>query len=157
MAPATTTSPLHDYRVQVLRHSTKYPSEHRPMKRRLVTASLLAVLVPSVRAVAQVSGRVSGTVTSVEGNLPLKGVRVTVQGTTAVTTTNPQGRFTIVVPPGTYRVGAAAIGYTPAVVDSVPVSPGQTTPLDFQLKHSLVELEKIVVTGYGTQARRDVT
>jgi len=67
------------------------------MKRRLVAASLLAALVPPARAVAQVSGRVSGMVTSVEGNLPLTGVRVTVQGTTAVTTTNPQGRFTIVV------------------------------------------------------------
>jgi len=127
------------------------------MNRRLCTASILAILAPIASASAQVTGRVSGTVTSAEGNLPLTGVRITVRGTAAVTTTNTQGRFTFVLPPGTYRITASAIGYTPAAVDSIPVSSGQTTPLDIQLKHSLVELDKIVVTGYGSQARRDVT
>ncbi len=124
--------------------------------KRVITASLLAFLVPVVAA-AQSAGRIAGTITSAEGNLPLTGVRVTVPQAGAVTTTNSQGRFTITVAPGRYRVLASAIGYTPTAVDSVPVTSGQATPLDIQLKHSLVELDKIVVTGYGSQARRDVT
>ena len=93
-----------------------------------------------------------------EGNLPLQGVRVTLLGTQLTVTSNPQGRYTIAgIAPGSYRLRASAIGYTPVVVDSVPVRAGQTANADIALKRQTVQLEQVVVVGYGTLAKRDVT
>ena len=128
------------------------------MKRLLASFGLLVVLLPLSRASAQGDvGRISGVVTAVDGDAPLPRVRVTVLGTRLTAETNPQGRYTIVIAPGTYRLRVSAIGYTPTVMDSVPVTAGQATTADFKLKHQTVELEKVVVVGYGSQARRDVT
>src|SRR6266566_4279896 len=61
------------------------------------------------------------------------------------------------VPPGTYRVQALIIGYGLGEVAGVTVAVGQTASADFQLTQLAVALQEIVVVGYGTQARRDVT
>src|SRR5437016_2431391 len=68
----------------------------------------------------------------------------------------PCGRFPD-VPPGTYRVQAQIIGYALGEVTGVVVTAGQTTTADFQLTQLAVALQEIVVVGYGTQVRRDVT
>ena len=134
------------------------------MKRRLITVSLLsacALLLPASGVLAQdatTTGRITGVVTAEEGAVPLQGVRVTLLGTQLTVTSNPQGRYTIAgIAPGSYRLRASAIGYTPVVVDSVPVRAGQTANADIALKRQTVELEKVVVVGYGTLAKRDVT
>src|SRR5829696_8031585 len=132
------------------------------MKRRLITVSLLsacALLLSATRADAQgETGRITGTITIAEGNQPLQGVRVTLLGTELTVTSNPQGRYTIAgIAPGTYRLRASAIGYTPVVVDSVPVRAGQSATADIALQRQTVELERVVTVGYGTLARRDVT
>ena len=80
------------------------------MKRRLITASLLAFLASGSAAVAQSDpGRVTGIVTSLEGNLPLTGVRVLVVGSPASVTTNSLGRYTLTLSPGLYRLRVSAI------------------------------------------------
>jgi TonB-linked SusC/RagA family outer membrane protein len=132
------------------------------MKRRLITVGLLsacALLLPSSRAAAQgETGRISGTITGTESNQPIQGVRVTLLGTQLTVTSNPQGRYTIAgIAPGTYRLRASAIGYTPVIVDSIPVRAGQTANADISLKHQTVELERVVTVGYGTLTKRDVT
>jgi TonB-linked SusC/RagA family outer membrane protein len=132
------------------------------MKRRLITVSLLsacALLLPASRAAAQgETGRITGTITGVEGNQPIQGVRVTLLGTQLTVTSNPQGRYTIAgIAPGTYRIRASAIGYTPVIVDSIPVRAGQTANADIALRHQTVELERVVTVGYGTLTKRDVT
>ncbi len=134
------------------------------MKRRLITISALAVcalLLPASRALAQAqgeTGRITGTVTGAESNAPIQGVQVTLLGSRVTVTTNPQGRYTLInVPPGMQRIRAAAIGYTPVIVDSIPVRNGQTNTVDITLKHQTVELAQVVVVGYGSLAKRDVT
>ena len=132
------------------------------MKRRLITASLLsacALVLPASRAVAQgETGRIVGTITGTESRLPIQGVRVTLLGTQLTVTTNPDGRFTLAgVTPGLHRIRTSAIGYTPVIIDSIPVRAGQTATADISLKHQTVQLEQIVVTGYGSLAKRDVT
>jgi TonB-linked SusC/RagA family outer membrane protein len=127
------------------------------MKRWIATVSLLAALLPATRATGQADpGRITGLVTT-DGSMPVSGARVSILGTRVTAETNATGRYTLSTAPGTYRVRVSAIGFTPTIVDSVPVTAGRATPLDFQLKRQTVELEKVVVTGYGTQARRDVT
>jgi TonB-linked SusC/RagA family outer membrane protein len=133
------------------------------MKRRLITVSLLsacALLLPASRALAQdaSTGRITGVITAEVGGVPLQGVRVTLLGTQLTVTSNPQGRYTIAgIAPGSYRLRASAIGYTPVVVDSVPVRAGQTANADIALKRQTVQLEAVVTVGYGTLAKRDVT
>ena len=132
------------------------------MKRRLITVSLLsacALILPASRAAAQgETGRISGVITGTEGNQPIQGVRITLLGTQLTVTSNPQGRYTIAgIAPGTYRLRASAIGYTPVIVDSIPVRAGQTANADIALKHQTVELERVVTVGYGTLTKRDVT
>ena len=132
------------------------------MKRRLITVSLFtafALLLPASRVLAQAgTGRITGVVTGAETNLPIQGVRVTLVGAQQTVTTNPQGRYTIAgIMPGMYRLRTSAIGYTPVLVDSIPVRSGQTATADIALKHQTVQLEQIVVTGYGSLARRVVT
>ena len=132
------------------------------MKRRLITVSLLsacALLLPASRAAAQgQTGRITGTITSTESNQPIQGVRVTLLGTQLTVTSNPQGKYTIAgIAPGNYRIRASAIGYTPVIVDSIPVAAGQTASADIALKHQTVELERVVTVGYGTLTKRDVT
>jgi TonB-linked SusC/RagA family outer membrane protein len=132
------------------------------MKRRLITVSLLsacALLLPASRADAQgATGRITGTITRAESNQPLQGVRVTLLGTQLTVTSNPQGRYTIAgIAPGSYRLRASAIGYTPVIVDSIPVAAGQSATADIALKAQTVELERVVTIGYGTLTKRDVT
>jgi TonB-linked SusC/RagA family outer membrane protein len=128
------------------------------MQRWISTIGLLGLLLPASRAAAQGDvGRITGTVTATEGGVPLAAVRITVLGTRLTTESNAQGRYTLAVAPGRYRLRASAIGYTPVIMDSVPVTAGAATTADFQMKRQTVELEKVVVVGYGTQAKRDVT
>ena len=132
------------------------------MKRRLITVSLLsacALLLPASRAEAQgQTGRITGRITRAESSLPLQGVRVTLLGTQLTVTTNTEGRYTIAgVSPGTHRIRASAIGYTPVVIDSIPVAAGQSATADITLRPQTVELERVVTIGYGTLTKRDVT
>ncbi|MEO8622893.1 MAG: carboxypeptidase regulatory-like domain-containing protein, partial [bacterium] len=132
------------------------------MKRRFITASLLsacALLLSVSSAHAQAgTGRITGTITGAESNLPIQGVRVTLSGAQQTVTTNPQGRYTISgVIPGLHRIRTSAIGYAPVIIDSIPVRAGETANADIVLKHQTVQLEQIVVTGYGSLAKRDVT
>jgi TonB-linked SusC/RagA family outer membrane protein len=130
------------------------------MLRRLIAVSLsvtCVLLFPSRAHAQDATGRIAGIVTGPERN-PIQGVRVTLIGTQLTVATNTQGRYTIAgIAPGSYRVRASAIGYAPVIVDSVPVRAGQTATVDLSLKRQTVELEKVVVVGYGSLAKRDVT
>lgn len=93
---------------------------------------------------------VSGTVTSETGT-PLTAVSVTVKGSSRGTSTNPEGRFTISVPSSSTLI-FSSIGY---INQEVPVA-GKTT-INITLANSNRELEQVVVIGYGTANKRDLT
>src|SRR5262245_18244295 len=105
------------------------------MKRLPLAVGLLsdaAFARPTARIFAQnAPGRITGGITRAEDTLPLQGVRVTVVGTQTMVTTNPEGRYTINnLAPGLHRIRASAIGYTPVIVDSIPVVAGQSVTAD---------------------------
>src|SRR5947208_7245063 len=80
-----------------------------------------------------------------------------VRGTRISAVTGPDGRYTLPeVPPGSYTVVAALIGYGFATATAT-VTAGQATQLDFALEARAVQLEGITVVGYGTQEKRTVT
>ncbi|WP_426670558.1 SusC/RagA family TonB-linked outer membrane protein [Mucilaginibacter sp. McL0603] len=94
---------------------------------------------------------VKGKVTDAASNETLIGVSVTIKGTTEGTQTDVNGAFSISAPSNATLV-ISYIGYKPL---EVPVN-GQTT-LDVKLQAQNNALNEVVVVGYGTQKKADVT
>ncbi len=129
--------------------------------RHLHVVSVLAFLgffaPPPSLAHAQEVGKVAGTVTDRATGAPLAGAQVTVAGTRLGAVTDAAGGFALAgVPVGTVTVRARTIGYGLGE-QTVSVAPGEATTADFKLQPQAVELEGVVVVGYGTQRREDIT
>jgi TonB-linked SusC/RagA family outer membrane protein len=123
---------------------------------RTTVCLLLVGLVAARRTHAQDAGQIQGTVTT-EAGRPLPGATVTVVGVGRSATSGPDGSYAITrVPDGTHRVQARLIGYG-QVTQAVTVAAGDSVTLDFQLSLAPMQLEGVVVVGYGTQERRDLT
>jgi TonB-linked SusC/RagA family outer membrane protein len=107
-------------------------------------------------ALAQTTGRITGTVTSETGQ-PVASASVLIQGTRIGTLTGVDGEYALsVVPAGRHTVVASLIGYGDAT-EQVDVTAGQVTVADFRLQVRAVALQGVVATGYGTQSRRTLT
>ncbi|MBE9585553.1 SusC/RagA family TonB-linked outer membrane protein [Mucilaginibacter sp. JRF] len=116
---------------------------------------LLAMMLVSGLAFAQ-TGSISGTVLDTKRE-SLPGVSVTVDGTTTGTATDVNGAFKINnISAGTHTVTAKYIGYT-VMSKTVNVTAGQATTVEFLLAAESQSLNEVVVVGYGTQNRKDVT
>lgn len=93
---------------------------------------------------------IKGTVTD-DKNAPVIGASVGVKGTVIGTMTNESGAFTLSVPPGADSIMVSALGYTnqaAAITSNV---------LKIQLELSRTRLDEVVVVGYGTQKKADLT
>ncbi len=95
---------------------------------------------------------ISGTVTD-ETGAPLPGASVVVKGTTTGTTTDIEGKFVIEV--GDRADVTLEISYVGFYTKEVSVN-GQSS-LVIQLESDVSQLNEVVVVGYGTQKRSDVT
>lgn len=121
---------------------------------------LLGSAAGAARAKAQpTTGRIVGTVTEAAAGNPLANATVGVTGTATPTgsRTGTDGRYAINnLPAGRYVLRATLLGYGPRV-DTVVVTAGQATTANFSLRQVSVALEQVVVVGYGTQKRSDLT
>ncbi|MDH5758860.1 MAG: SusC/RagA family TonB-linked outer membrane protein [Gemmatimonadota bacterium] len=119
---------------------------------RLCAATLLAAVL-AAPAAAQNLGTITGQVTSTS-MAPLSEVQVFIVGTQMGGLTASNGRYLIRnVAPGTYEVRAVRIGYQ-TLTQSVTVTAGQVTSLNFTLGDEALGLDDIVVTGTAGAARR---
>ena len=100
-------------------------------------------------AFAQIT--VNGTITS-EDQQPLIGATVLVKGTTTGAVTDLDGKFTLQVPD---QNAVLVIGYTGFAEQQITV--GTQTQLNIVLKVDIQRLNELVVVGYGSQKKRDVT
>ena len=91
---------------------------------------------------------VSGTVTDENGE-PVIGATITEVGTTRVTATDINGRFNLRAS-GKGKIEIAYIGYK-----TVTVNPG--TNLNIRLAEDKASLDEVVVVGYGTQKKANLT
>lgn len=120
----------------------------------LKTISVIALLLltGTVSAFAQNGDhRVSGTVADSDGE-PLVGVNVFVQGTTSGTTTNIDGEYSLTVSDANSVLVFSYIGFT---TQEVPIE-GRST-IDITLQSDTALLDELVVVGYGTQRRSEIT
>ena len=95
---------------------------------------------------------VSGKVTSVDEGTPLPGVNVTVQGTTSGTVTDVDGNFTINVEGDNVSLNFTFVGYK---TQTIPV--GTQSAINVALESDVTLLEDVVVIGYGTVKKSDLT
>src|SRR5690606_26677486 len=93
---------------------------------------------------------VSGTVTDENGQ-PLLGVNILIEGTDTGTVTDEDGRYSIAVSPGRVLV-FSFLGF-----QSQTITVGETKTVDVKLKEEVSALDEVVVIGYGTQRRSDLT
>ncbi|MDR8390669.1 SusC/RagA family TonB-linked outer membrane protein [Aliifodinibius sp. S!AR15-10] len=95
---------------------------------------------------------VTGTVTSQEDEKPLPGVSVLIKGTKEGTTTDEKGRYTIEVPANKSTLSFSFLGYK---TQEVAIDGKKT--INVRLKREVEEMEDVVVVGYGTQRKQDLT
>jgi iron complex outermembrane receptor protein len=95
---------------------------------------------------------VTGTVTDGATGTPLPGVNIAIEGTTTGTTTDAQGKYEITVSGPDAVLVYSFVGYI-AQEETV----GDRTVIDVALQEEVEKLEEVVVTGYGTQQRQEIT
>ncbi|GHB35315.1 SusC/RagA family TonB-linked outer membrane protein [Mongoliitalea lutea] len=120
------------------------------MKRILLVTAFLTLLSSAVFAQSRT---VSGQVTSREEPEGIPGVNVLVKGTTNGTVTDFNGNYTLSIPSGDNVV--LVFSFVGFLQKEVRV--GNNSVLDVLLEQDLKTLNEVVVVGYGTQERRDIT
>jgi TonB-linked SusC/RagA family outer membrane protein len=124
--------------------------------RLLLCPLVLALGVRDARAQAG-TGRVTGILTDSITRLPVTGATVAVDGTRLAGVSGNDGRYAIVgVTAGPVQLRATRLGFAPKEL-RVTIVDGQTTTADFLLQGVASTLSQVVVVGYGTQRRSDLT
>lgn len=118
--------------------------------------SLLLLLVAGLQIISLAqTNPIKGRVTDDSTGAALSDVSVSLSGTTAGTKTNDRGEFTLNIPPNAPKkltLLFSVLGYSS---QSVTTEPGKNIVV--QLRRSATELEDVVVIGYGTVRRKNLT
>lgn len=117
------------------------------MRKKLLT--MVWALSMPLYIFAQAPNRITGTVK--ENGEPLPGVNVVVKNTTIGTTTDGNGQFQIESSPEDILV-FSTIGFV-----AQEVRPGNNASLVVSLSPNNQQLNEVIVVGYGTQRRKDLT
>lgn len=94
---------------------------------------------------------ISGVVKSAPDNLGFPGVSVRLKGTTVATSTDSLGKFTIKIP------SAGILEFSSIGYKTQEVSVTKTTTLTITLLEDASTLGEVVVVGYGTTRKQDLT
>ena len=113
----------------------------KPREEPLVVKTIVTASPPMVK----------GFVRDAAGN-PLGGATVAVKGTNTITQTDAKGAFAIEVPNEQAVLIISYIGFEPQ-----EITVGNKNELTIQLKASAVQMNDIVVVGYGTQRKANLT
>ncbi|WP_225036927.1 SusC/RagA family TonB-linked outer membrane protein [Winogradskyella sp. SM1960] len=95
---------------------------------------------------------VTGTVTEASSGQPLPGVNVVLKNTSKGASTNFDGEFTLLDVPLNSVVVISYLGFLTQEITIV-----NSEPLNVVLVEDTESLDEVVVIGYGTQKKRDVT
>jgi TonB-linked SusC/RagA family outer membrane protein len=97
------------------------------------------------------SRKITGKVTDDKG--PLIGVSIKLKGTTSVTTTDRNGGFSLSIP----KEGNAVLVFTYVGFVTKDLTVGSRTELNVKLEDDTKGLNEVVVIGYGTAKKGDLT
>lgn len=116
-----------------------------------IATKRLSNLLPGLSEALQ-SITITGTVKDVSTGGSLPGATVLVEGTTTGTTTDSDGKFSINVPSSNVVLVISFIGYT-----RERISTEGNTVLDVVLTPDITNLQEVVVIGYGTKLKGELT
>lgn len=117
-------------------------------KRGLLSAVMLLCTLFSYSQTRTISGRI----TDLADNAPVVGATVAVKGSNVATQTDASGNFTIEVPSSARVLTVSSVGFA-----QQDISIGTNSTVNVTMVPSSSSLEDVVVVGYGTQRRREVT
>ncbi|WP_247237252.1 TonB-dependent receptor [Telluribacter sp. SYSU D00476] len=106
----------------------------------------------STHTVAPEAVQIRGRVVDAGNSAPLPGVSVVEQGTSRGTTTDSDGRFTLDVAGPNSVLVLSFVGY-----ETMEIPVGNRTDFSIELKQDVRSLEEMVVVGYGTVRKSDLT
>ncbi|MDN3587846.1 SusC/RagA family TonB-linked outer membrane protein [Pedobacter aquatilis] len=120
----------------------------------LLKQGLLMLFVLSALIVKAQTGSISGKVLDETGQ-PLPGASILVKGTTRSTSTDADGNFKLAgLSTGSLTLSASFVGYQ--TMDK-PVSIAANSTVSFQLVPDAQKLNEVVVIGYGTAEKKNLT
>jgi TonB-linked SusC/RagA family outer membrane protein len=111
----------------------------------------LIVITPSGIILKQ-TAKVSGVVTDANTGDPLPGVNIVLEGTTLGTITDPDGKYSLDVSVTNPVLSFTFVGY-----NSERVEVGNRTSVNVIMVPDIKSLEEVVVVGYGTQKKVNLT
>ncbi|MFI2743258.1 SusC/RagA family TonB-linked outer membrane protein [Zhouia sp. PK063] len=112
---------------------------------------LVKEVTQATHNVNQQKRKVTGTVTD-KDNMPIAGANVFVEGTTLGTVTDFDGKFSIEIPQNTTSLSVSYLGYKNATI-----SVANKNTVTVILEESTSQLDEVVVVGYGTETRKNIT
>lgn len=113
---------------------------------------LLSVLVAGLQRQAIAQTNITGQVKDSEDNIPIPGVTVLVKGTSTGTLTDIDGNYSIKVPSSDDVIVFSFVGY-----EQQEIQVGSQSVINLSLSPSTAQLEEVVVIGYGTVKKSDLT
>ncbi len=119
----------------------------KTMKKILLLSAFFFILIFFSKAQQKT---VEGTVVQKENGFPIPGVTVVEQGTTNGTITDLDGQYNIEVPP------EAILVFSSVGMQKREIKVGDKTTINVTLEKEEVQIDEIVVVGYGTKRKRDV-
>ncbi|TDI71890.1 MAG: TonB-dependent receptor, partial [Bacteroidetes bacterium] len=120
------------------------------MKQRLLII-MLVIVWGSLTSYGQ-DITISGQLTDKTDGTPLIGANVLVKGTTVGAVTDTEGNYRLSVPDGATHLTISYIGYS-----SIEIEIGARSVINLALAQDLTRLDEIVVVGYGTVKKKDLT
>jgi len=121
---------------------------NKEMKKQFYLAAFLWLCAMTTWA----QNRLTGRVTDAADNSPLPGVNVLIKGTGTGANTDSEGKFTLT---SITSGGTLVISYIGYLTQEINV--GNRSNIDIALKVDTKTLSEVVVTGYGSQSKKDIT
>ncbi|SEM15557.1 TonB-linked outer membrane protein, SusC/RagA family [Olivibacter domesticus] len=126
--------------------------ENQPLSYKIIRQTIVLKSAPILPAIPKsIQLQITGKLTDEKG-LPLQRVSVKVKGTNIGTITNTDGYYKINVPKNNTLLVFSYLGY---VVQEI--SSGQQSVVNVIMKEDANTLNEVVVVGYGTQKREQIT
>ncbi len=118
---------------------------------RLITMLMVVVAVTWSFQVQAQDKSVTGRITGADNGDGLPGVNILIKGTSTGAVSDFDGNYTLTVPDNSVLI-FSFIGYV-----SQEVTVGSQSSIDIVLEADITTLSEIVVTGYGTQQKKEIT
>nr|WKN34056.1 TonB-dependent receptor [Tunicatimonas sp. TK19036] len=160
LKPLQLTFEQFDQNTYVIYPETKQKSLRKVKKQSMLNDTPIvfpAVLIPQSKASVQtyrtaVEQTISGQVTDLSTGESLPGVNILAQGTTTGTVTDVEGNYRLTVSDDVTTLVFSSIGY-----ETVEESISGRSTINLALSPDIQSLSEVVVIGYGSQKKSDVT